>query len=447
VRRLLNGGAARQIVLIIVLAVVAAHAFSTAIWLSFDMRPGPPPEIRSAAAQIGLIRNLLMNAPNQDHAAVIAAAAKVGISVTEGADPPPVVVASSEFPALDLQRAAAEELGVQTNDVTAGVLTSIDHFRADLVVLLRDRPSRTAWILFQIHNPFPRRSHPRLWFSPGGLASFATVVLLIGFSSLWATRKVTTPLVRLARATESMDILQDPSPVAEEGTREVKQVAHAFNAVLERLRSVVADRTQMLASVSHDLRTPLTRLRLRAEAVEDADIQRKMLNDIRRMEVMLVATLAFLREEAAQEPIERIDIAVMVQTICDEFNDAGTEVHYEGPLHGAASCRPLALQRALINLIDNAARFETRVTVHLQVDADGIALAVEDDGPGIPDDQKETVFKPFYRGDASRGDQSGHMGLGLSIVEAVVQSHKGQIKLLDREPHGLCVQLKLPFLK
>jgi signal transduction histidine kinase len=163
------------------------------------------------------------------------------------------------------------------------------------------------------------------------------------------------------------------------------------------------------------------------------------------MEAMITATLAFIREEAAQESIERVDMAVLLQTICDDFNDAGSEVYYEGPLHCAASCRPQALQRALNNLIDNAVKFGATAIVRLEVSPCGIVVTVEDDGPGISDEQKEVVFKPFFRGDSAHDDlRDSGVGLGLSIVRAIIQSHNGQVDLSDRIPSGLCVRLSIP---
>jgi signal transduction histidine kinase len=170
-----------------------------------------------------------------------------------------------------------------------------------------------------------------------------------------------------------------------------------------------------------------------------------MLTDIRTMESMITATLAFIREEGAREPIERVDMAVLLQTVCDDFADAGADVRYEGPLHCAALCRPQALQRALNNLIDNAVKFEASVTARLEAAAEGFIVTIDDDGPGIAQDQKEAVFKPFFRGEAQRDDPHPNMGLGLWIVRAIVQSHDGRIELSDRVPNGLSVRVSIPW--
>jgi signal transduction histidine kinase len=171
-------------------------------------------------------------------------------------------------------------------------------------------------------------------------------------------------------------------------------------------------------------------------------MQTKMLKDIRAMESMVTAALAFIREEAVQEAVEQVDLAVLLQTICDDFNDAGYDVRYEGPLHGGALCRPQALQRAINNLLENAVKFGAVASVRLELVPSGATIIVEDDGPGIPDQQKDAVFKPFFRGTAADGDSG--VGLGLSLVGTIVESHGGTIELFDRIPSGLGVRLCLP---
>jgi signal transduction histidine kinase len=444
-KRLFNAGATAQIASIVVVALLVAHALSAIVWLSFDKeRLGPPPEFIRPAAQIGLVLHLLDTVPPPDHAAIKTAASQAGFTFTENAGAP-IQVEKERFPAQGVRHALRAELGLASKDVVILNEDSQGQLGRGMDIFVHSLGAEESWIHFQFrHAGELCRPRPFFWLSGNGVASLVLIPILIGLISFWATRRVTIPLVKLAVATEGVSIVRDPSPVAEEGAREVRQVARAFNSVLERLQCIVADRTQMLASVGHDLRTPLTRLRLHAEATPNFETQRKMLNEIRRMEAMIDATLAFLREEAAHEPVEQVDVAVLIQTICDEFVDTGTEVDYDGPLHARATCRPLALQRALVNLVDNAAKFDTRITARLECNAEGLIISIEDDGPGISDEQKKAVFKPFFRGDASRSYSGGGMGLGLSIVEGVVQSHNGRIHLIDRLPNGLCVQLLLP---
>jgi signal transduction histidine kinase len=434
------GAATRQIATIVVSSLLAAYGLSALIWLTFDMRPGPPPEFLGPASQIGLVLRLLDTIPPTDRSHVLTAFASARMSVREGKDAPPVLDAPDAPPVRGLRHALNMEPGLAGRTLSVGFAAAAEGQPRSLGVVVA---AGGGWLLFALAPDRHRHRFPLQWISWSGVSSFVAIPLLVGFISLWATRRVISPLERLVTATDGLGLLPDPVPVAEEGAPAVRQVARAFNSVSARLRRFVSDRTRMLASVSHDLRTPLTRLRLRTETIDDAATRQKMLNDIRTMESMITSTLAFIRGEAALEPIERVDIAVLLQTICYECDDAGNLVQYQGPPHSAASCRPQAFQRALVNLIDNALKFDASVVVRLQARAEDLIVTVEDDGPGIPDAQKGSVFQPFFRG-ASPPDSPDGVGLGLSIVKAIVESHQGRIELLDRVPHGLCVRLYIP---
>ena len=202
----------------------------------------------------------------------------------------------------------------------------------------------------------------------------------------------------------------------------------------------------MLAAISHDMRTPITRLRLRIEAtVDDETEQRKMLQDLDRMDAMIGSTLSFLRDDTREEAIETVDLASLLQSICDDFSDMGSDVSYIGTANVFLRCQPAMLSRAISNLVENATKFGGATQVDLRFDAAGnVVILVEDSGPGIPDAEKQRAFDPFYRLDPSRNAENGGVGLGLSIAQAVVQSHGGQIDLLDRNPVGLRVAVTLP---
>jgi signal transduction histidine kinase len=441
-KQLLSGAATRQVPAIVVGVLLAAYGLSAMVWLSFDMRPGPPPEFIGPASEIGHTLRLLAVLPAEEHTAVLSAIVTDGLIVQEGAGALPVLSLENTPQVHGLQHALSEELDLGNRVLLVGSELRHEGRPVSLDVLATYGLSADHWLLFRL---VPRNRGLLRWLSPSGVASFIAVPIIVGLISLWAARRVTRPLVRLAAATEGVGALQDnPSPVMEEGTLEVRRVARAFNAVLDRLQRFVADRMEMLASISHDLRTPLTRLRLRAETLNDAEMRKKMLNDIRAMESMVTSTLAFIRDEAALEPIEQVDLGVLLQTVCDEFNDAGNAVYYQGPARHGVACRPQALQRALVNLIDNALKFDATVILRLEATPGGVAISIEDDGPGIPDTEKDDVFKPFFRGQRATGDRWGSVGLGLSIVKAIVESHQGSIELSDRVPQGLCVRLSIP---
>jgi signal transduction histidine kinase len=216
-----------------------------------------------------------------------------------------------------------------------------------------------------------------------------------------------------------------------------------------RLQRVVRQRTQMLAAMSHDLRTPLTRLRLRAELLDDPAQQEKALADLDQVEDLIATSLEFARDAFAGEQPAKLDLAALVATVCDEAADAGGRIRYHGPERAPFVARQMAVRRALANLLDNAMRHGETVEVSLILHATGAERAeilVEDDGPGLPESELGKVGEPFYRPDASRSRDSGGAGLGLAIVRAVAVAHGGEITLTNRDRGGLSAALCIASL-
>jgi signal transduction histidine kinase len=211
-----------------------------------------------------------------------------------------------------------------------------------------------------------------------------------------------------------------------------------------RIRALLDDRTRMLAAISHDLRTPLTRLRLRSERVREDPLRTAMLGDIAKMTRMINETLDYLREDARSEPASCIDLPSFLQTICSEFADTGHAVSYAGPARLPYACRPRALSRAVTNIVENAVKHGSTIAVALRPMASGhIEIEVADDGLGIPPALRDKVFEPFFKADSARQD-SGGFGLGLSIAQDIAKRHGGSIELKPREPSGLLVSMLLP---
>jgi len=222
-------------------------------------------------------------------------------------------------------------------------------------------------------------------------------------------------------------------------------VARALNRMRGRISALIDDRTKMLAAISHDLRTPLTRLRLRSEFIEDEAHRGRMFADLDQMRSMLEAVLSFLQNDRRPEAMTLTDIASSLQLVADQFADMGHRVTYAGPDHAMATVRPDDLHRCITNLVENAARFGTERTIRLIVCADSAAIEIDDDGPGISDARKENMLQPFVRGDGARNmDEAAGFGLGLSIANAIVLAHGGVLSLQDRKPHGLSVRITLP---
>jgi len=282
-----------------------------------------------------------------------------------------------------------------------------------------------------------------LW-RPRFVAPLLLGLVLVTLAALIAVRKATLPFAVFAAAAERLGVDVGAPPLAVNGPREVRRAAHAFNVMQDRIVRFVQDRTQMLAAISHDLKTPITRLRLRAEFIEDDEQRAKMLADLAEMEQMIAATLAFARDDAASEPRQRLDLAAMVQGMLEDMEDMGIACSFDGPDSLVIAARPVALKRAIANLLDNAVKYGGRAGVGLTADGEEIRLTIEDDGPGIPADSSERVFAPFVRLETSRSRDTGGTGLGLAVARAAIRAHGGDIALANRPEGGLRVTVSLP---
>jgi signal transduction histidine kinase len=285
--------------------------------------------------------------------------------------------------------------------------------------------------------------HPLGLAAQVGLGAF----LIFTTAGLWAwlTVMVNVPLKRVARAAEHVGLDINAPQLAEQGPEQLQRLIRAFNDMQLRLQRFLTDRTLMLAAISHDLRTPLTRLRLRVETNRAGNEKQKMLDDIESMEGMIASSLSFIRGVDDAESHDVVDLESLLQTACDMVSDLGGDVEYAGALRSRYHCKPQALLRALTNVIMNAVKYGRRARVTLTRRRDsGFVIDVEDEGPGISNWEKGRVFEPFYRSNAARDVDSRGMGLGLAIARSVILGHGGTISLLDREPCGLLVRIVLP---
>jgi signal transduction histidine kinase len=270
----------------------------------------------------------------------------------------------------------------------------------------------------------------------------AISVTLLG---LWAAWALTAPLSSFAKAAENFSLNGAAAPLPERGPEEIRSVARALNRMRERITTLIDDRTKMLAAISHDLRTPITRMRLRSEFIEDEAHRGRMLDDLDQMRSMLESVLSFLRNDGKLESMTLVDVATTLQLVTDQFGDMGHKIAYDGPGHAMATVRPDDLHRSVTNLVENAVRFGAEATIRLIVSPDTATIEIEDDGPGIADARKAAMLEPFVRGDDARNmDEAAGFGLGLSIARAIVLAHGGELSLHDRQPHGLIVRIHLP---
>jgi signal transduction histidine kinase len=274
----------------------------------------------------------------------------------------------------------------------------------------------------------------------------STLLFLVASATvlgIWAGRALSSPLSAFARAAESFSLDRSSVPLPETGPEEIRSTARALNRMRDRITALMNDRTRMLAAISHDLRTPITRLRLRSEYIEDLTQRAQTIHDLDQMQSMLESVLSLLRSESAIKPT-LVDIAALLQMVCEQFSDCGHAVTYRGPDRATLAVRPDEISRAVTNLVENAARFGTEVSVELSMVGDQVIIEVSDDGPGIPDERKAEMLEPFVRGEEARTmDETAGFGLGLSIARAIVAAHDGTLLLLDNQPKGLRVRLVL----
>jgi len=266
---------------------------------------------------------------------------------------------------------------------------------------------------------------------------------LVG-ATLWATVALVPPLDQLAKAAERFQGDLDDAPIAATGSAEIRKVAKSFNAMRQRTKDFVDARARTLAAIGHDLRTPLTRMRLRAEML-DSEVERSdLLRDVQTMESLTNSALRYLRDQNAGLDRSPVDLAALAQTVSDEFAATGASVEYCGPDRLVLNCDGDLIRRALTNLVENGVNYAGGANVRLDAVGPGaVAITVEDDGPGIAASNRDAVLEPFRRGDTSRKSGVG-FGLGLSIVRDIAERHGGSIELGEKIPHGLVVRITLP---
>lgn len=438
--------AAGQIALLVVAAILAAHLVTTIAVVALrepwraDNRPGV------AASRLATIARMLDTAEPKDRAALLANAARslpiLGIADWDGstdqlAKPEPL----HEHPLIERLRdgfgralkivdlSPEDDLSEQGGSLTVGLETPNG---ARLRAKLPDdplQPSRQGAILL----------------------TFLFLTLSLMLLSLWVTRALTAPLAKLAAAAEAFGTHGEAPTLPRHGAREVVAVAEALDRMRLRVSRMIDDRTQMLAAISHDLRTPITRLRLRAEFIEDEQMRERTLRDLEQMNGLVEAALSYLRDErsgqaASMEAMPLIDLASIAQTVCDGFTDVGADVSLRSARNVLVRGRPDDLQRAITNLVDNAVKYGHRARLAVDVERQAVVLTVSDDGPGLDAQERQAMLQPFVRGDRARNlDASGGYGLGLSIALSIVESHGGRLSLDNRDAGGLDVRIVLPL--
>ena len=332
------------------------------------------------------------------------------------------------------QRTPAESMSGVPAPVDAPNIRSSEHVVTE--VQLKDG----SWVNFDHPRPWMLTDSPlRLVVSLGVL--LASVLLL----SFLAVRWVTRPLSTLARAADELGVDLNRPPLPERGPLEVRAAAAAFNNMQARLRDYIYERTRILTAVSHDLRTPITRLRLRAELLTDEELKAKLVRDLQEMENMTNATLSFLRGFEDREALQSVDLMALLESLETDSRDMGYDVSLHGHIDRPVLLRPRALRRLLDNLVTNAVRYGRKAMIGAEDLGDTLVIRVRDAGPGIPPGELEKVFEPYYRLDTARSQESGGTGLGLSIARNIAELHGGKLVLQNHPAGGLEAVLTLPI--
>jgi signal transduction histidine kinase len=424
-------GISGQIAALVVASIIAIHLILTATFVLHRPDQQDPP-IDRGSDQLATVAQLIGATPATDRPGLFTDLARA-------------------FPQLDIESLASGSAAA-ASEANGFMLRGL-HRRLGSAYRIFSLPpegdTRRVGIALPDGTMISANILPELWQRPFWTGPWMTTLLFAVISvtllGVWAARALTAPLSSFAKAAESFSLNGAAAPLPERGPEEIRSVAKALNRMRERITTLIDDRTRMLAAISHDLRTPITRMRLRSEFIEDEVHRGRMLHDLDQMRSMLESVLSFLRNDRKLESMTLVDIATTLQLVTDQFADMGHKVAYDGPDHAMATVRPDDLHRSITNLVENAVRYGAEATIRLRMLLDTVTIDVEDDGPGISNARKDVMLEPFVRGDDARNmDEAAGFGLGLSITRAIVLAHGGELSLNDRQPHGLMVRIQLP---
>jgi signal transduction histidine kinase len=267
---------------------------------------------------------------------------------------------------------------------------------------------------------------------------------MLGAALWFTTRRLTRPLTELQQVANAMGRASPPPQIKESGAREIRASLRAFNTMQDRLHRYLDSRTRVLAAMSHDLRTPLTRLRLRAETVDQPEVRTRLVADIEEMDSLVHRSLGLFRGLDDSEPLTAVDVDALLQALAAECAEMGQSLPIKGQAGAPLLARAQSLRRSLRNLIDNAFKYGGKAHIEVRDTPQELVISVCDQGPGIPEDQLQSVCEPFRRLESSRSRETGGVGLGLAIAADVAEQHGGNLQLCNRPEGGLAANLRLP---
>ena len=438
--KLLPKSLAGRLAALLVLTLILAQAVSFALFAGERVRTFHNSYRDDMVTRLISLVQLLEEAPPDLHQRLIATANSSLLHIDLAREP---VLPSSAANPPELRDRFAGALGKSSADVR--LILGLgrwrdrgDRHRAPAWASLSVRLSSGEW-LNALADPPPV---PRL--APVFLASFLISAIAVAAVGAIGVRWASKPLQELASAAHRLGRGESFDPLPESGPRETREANIAFNRMRERLDRFIRDRTSMLVAVAHDLRTPITSLRLRAEFIEEEETKAKILETLAELQAMAEAVLAFARGDAETEPTRPTDVTALTESIVEDAAGNGKHVKFDNSPSVTLRCRPFALRRALSNLIENATFYGHSASARVESLADEVRFVIDDKGPGIPASELERVFEPFVRLESSRSRATGGAGLGLAIARTIARGHGGDVRLENRPEGGLRAILSIP---
>jgi len=438
---------ARRLALLLVLTLVAAQALTFALFARERVEALRETYREDLFARFVSLVRLIEDAPPDLHERLAATASSSFLRVGFAAEP--AVTENAGRPSGWIAAQLASALGRPSGSVRVAFAPEPGWRRARRNE--EGRRGRPRWLTVSLRLASGRWLNAATDRPPvpplGGpfLVSLLLSAASVGLVGALSMRRVTRPMRRLAEAADRLGRGEAVEPLPEDGAEETRRTNVAFNRMRERLDRFVRDRTAMLAAIAHDLRTPITTLRLRAEFIDDDETRTKILETLDEMQAMAEASLAFAKGDAAGEATRAVDLAALVESLVEDAAETGADVAFEPATGPVLSCRPLGVRRAVRNLLDNAVAYGERARVRLEQGADEARIVIDDDGPGVPAADLERVFEPFVRLEGSRSRDTGGVGLGLAIARSLVRGHGGEITLENRQEGGLRAVISLPL--
>jgi signal transduction histidine kinase len=388
-----------------------------------------------------------LDVENVDDVVRLTSSCHAGYSVTDA----PFATTTSTDETRRLESSLARELSSDAGRLKAGHarLTrddfsyrrcgpwEIDLPMDGIVISLELRSGR--WLNAEVH---PHEWHFRQKLD--WLLKVTAAFVFVGAVALFFIRRIGRPMNQLTAAARRFADGMEATEVAEDGPIDLRRAIRSFNAMQRQVAGEMARRTGTLAAISHDVRTPLTALRVKAEMVDDPALRESLIGSVERMERITASALEYLKGESRAEPMRAVDLSALLESECAEFEELGYDVSFVGEHGIQTTCRPEALARAARNLIDNAIKYGGSARVSVRVESGFVEIAVADEGPGIPQDERRRAIEPFERLSTARETGSGGFGLGLAIVRAIAEGHEGELALTKNEPHGLIATIRLP---